>query len=150
MTYAIMNTHLRIPAGAANHEVTAEVPAFKDAVLLGILPHMHLRGKDFECQAIYPDGRREVLLSIPQYDTNWQHTYRFKTPVPVPRGTIIRCVAHFDNSSANPANPDPTEVVLWGKQAWEEMMIGYLDFYWNEPPNAGADNRPDEATTTRD
>ena len=45
----------------------------------------------------------------------------------MPRGTRIDCTAHFDNSSDNPYNPDPTKPVRWGEQTWEEMMIGYVD-----------------------
>jgi hypothetical protein len=102
----------------------------RDAVVLAFHPHMHLRGKDFEYQAIYPDGRKETLLSVPQYDFNWQHIYRLKEPLKIPKGSTIRCVAHYDNSAANPANPDPKREVRWGDQTWDEMMIGYLDFYW--------------------
>jgi len=99
---------------------------------------MHLRGKDFEYQAIYPDGTRTTLLSIPSYDFNWQNTYRLKEPLNLPKGSKIRCVAHFDNSAANPANPDPSKSVRWGDQTWEEMMIGYVDYIEDEPLNVSS------------
>jgi hypothetical protein len=89
---------------------------------------MHVRGKDFEYRAIYPDGKSEILLSVPQYDFNWQSAYRLKTPLRLPAGTRVECTAHYDNSKGNPANPDPTKQVTWGDQTWEEMMIGYLDY----------------------
>ena len=96
--------------------------------LLGLMPHMHLRGKAFEYVATFPDGRKEVLLSVPQFDFNWQNSYRLDKPLAIPVGTRIDCTAHFDNSSGNPANPNATQTVRWGDQTWEEMMIGYLDF----------------------
>jgi hypothetical protein len=104
----------------------------RDATLLALHPHMHLRGKDFEYQIVYPDGKKETLLSVPQYDFNWQMIYRVKEPMHLPKGSQIRCVAHYDNSTANPANPDATKAVHWGEQTWEEMMIGFVDFYWED------------------
>jgi peroxiredoxin len=132
MTYGISNTWFHIPPGEPNQEVISVVPAIKNTVVLALFPHMHLRGKDFTYEVIYPDKRKEVLLSVPQYDFNWQNTYRLKEPLHVPQGSIIRCVAHYDNSAANPANPDPKKDVRWGDQTWEEMMIGYVDYYWED------------------
>jgi hypothetical protein len=88
---------------------------------------MHLRGKDFLAEAIYPDGRKEVLLSVPHYNFNWQSVYRCATPVAMPKGSTIHFVAHFDNSAKNPNNPDPSKEIFWGDQTWEEMMIGWTD-----------------------
>lgn len=79
-------------------------------------------------EATYPDGKTEVLLDIPKYDFNWQSAYRLAQPKKMPAGTKIHCVAHFDNSKNNPANPDPTKPVVWGDQTWEEMMIGWIDY----------------------
>jgi hypothetical protein len=59
--------------------------------------------------------------------------YRLAEPKAVPKGTKIHCVAHFDNSSKNPNNPDPTQEVKWGDQTWEEMMIGWTDFVYDQP-----------------
>jgi hypothetical protein len=92
------------------------------------MPHMHLRGKDFEYRVVFPDGRSEVLLSVPRFDFNWQSNYRLEKPLRLPVGTRIDCTAHFDNSTANPNNPDPTKEVRWGDQTWEEMMIGFVDY----------------------
>jgi hypothetical protein len=112
----------------ANHEVRAAHTFPKAVRLLSLMPHMHLRGKDFQYTAYYPDGTSEVLLSVPSYDFAWQSVYRLAEPKPLPRGTRIECLAHFDNSADNPANPDPTRTVTWGDQVWDEMMIGYLDY----------------------
>jgi peroxiredoxin len=123
---AAINVRFSIPPGAESHEVVAQAKISKDVELISFTPHMHLRGRDFKYTANYPDGREEVLLNVPNYDFNWQHRYRPATPLILPAGTTIHCVAHFDNSIHNPANPDPTKSVRWGDQSWEEMMIGFF------------------------
>ncbi len=119
----------KIPAGAANYKIEAEYVFKEDAHLLHFMPHMHLRGKDFLYEALYPDGKKEVLLSVPRYDFGWQSVYRLAQPVAMPKGSKLHCVAHFDNSANNPNNPDPKQAVYWGDQTWEEMMIGWIDYY---------------------
>lgn len=121
-----LNQKLEIPAGAGQHVVTAQERFREDITLLSLTPHMHLRGKAFRYTARYPDGTEEVLLDVPRYDFNWQLRYEFAEPKLMPRGTVMTCTATFDNSSANPNNPDPTQVVRWGQQSWEEMMIGFM------------------------
>jgi peroxiredoxin/mono/diheme cytochrome c family protein len=128
-TRGLANVRLQIPPGASHHAVESRMTVPADVYLLSFSPHMHVRGKDFEYKATYPDGKQEILLSVPQYDFNWQSTYRLPEPKFIPKGTKIECVAHYDNSANNPANPNPKEEVRWGDQTWEEMMIGYLDYY---------------------
>jgi hypothetical protein len=123
----VSNRNLRIPAGAANHAVMARVTLQADSNLLSFFPHMHVRGKAFEYRATYPSGESEVLLSVPKYDFNWQLTYYLKQPKPLPKGTVLECIARFDNSAANPFNPDPSKEVFWGDQTWEEMLAGFVD-----------------------
>ncbi len=98
------------------------------------MPHMHLRGKSFRYEACYPSGSSEILLDVPRYDFNWQTAYRLAQPKPLPAGTRVHCIAHFDNSEENLANPDPEKTVRWGDQTWDEMMIGYLDIAVPLPP----------------
>jgi hypothetical protein len=125
----------RIPAGDPNYKVEATYTFREDAHLVVFMPHMHLRGKDFVYQAVYPEGKTETLLSVPRYNFNWQNVYRPAEPVPLPKGTKLHCVAHFDNSEKNPSNPDPKKNVYWGDQTWEEMMIGWIDYFVdNEKP----------------
>ncbi len=124
---AAMNVMFAIPPGASNHKVTSRHHFGEDTLLLSLAPHMHVRGKSFRFEAAYPDGKREILLDVPRYDFNWQFSYRFREPKMVPAGTVLHCTAHFDNSDENPANPDPTEMVSWGDQSWEEMMIGFFN-----------------------
>jgi len=123
----VTNNRFRIPAGDPNHRVVSSFRLPFAAEVLGFAPHMHLRGKDFEYQARYPDGRTEVLMSMPQYDFNWQSGYSLKVPRRLPPGTVIECTAHFDNSAGNPHNPNPKTTVQWGDQTWQEMMIGFID-----------------------
>jgi hypothetical protein len=120
-----MNFQFKIPAGAPAHEVRATRVLQQDTVITAFTPHMHMRGKDMTYTAKYPDGRVETLLSVPNYDFNWQITYQLKEARRFPKGTEIEVVAHFDNSPQNKFNPDPTQVVTWGDQTWEEMMIGF-------------------------
>jgi len=117
-----------IPAGDSNYEVKSSWTAKEDTLIRSFMPHMHLRGKDFQYPAVYPDGRSEVVLSVPRYDFNWQLVYNLKEPLLLPKGSRLDCVAHFDNSANNKFNPDPAKTVKWGDQTWEEMMIGWFDF----------------------
>ena len=98
-----------------------------DLQLLSLSPHMHLRGKSFRYVLTSPDGTKETLLDVPHYDFNWQTAYRLPEPRTIPRGSKLQSFATFDNSVNNIANPDPTKVVRWGDQSWEEMMLGYFD-----------------------
>ena len=116
-----------IPPGEANHKVEADRLFSRDSVLLSLFPHMHMRGKSFKYELTYPDGKKEILLDVPQYDFNWQNSYILREPKVIPAGSRLHCTAYFDNSAANLANPDPTKSVRWGDQTWEEMMIGWYD-----------------------
>ena len=137
-TRPVLNTAFVIPAGAASHEVKSSYTFKEDVHLASLMPHMHLRGKDFEIKATYADGSSKVLLNVPSYDFNWQTYYVPKEPIAIPKGTKIECVAHFDNSPNNRFNPDPTKDVKWGEQTWEEMMIGWLSYYPDAKPAEGA------------
>jgi peroxiredoxin len=129
-TRAIAQRDFVLPPGDNNHEVKSVTTFKKDAELLSFMPHMHLRGKDFKYEAVFPDGKAETLLRVPRYDFGWQSNYRLETPLRLPAGTRIECTAHFDNSKDNPNNPDPKQAVTWGEQTWEEMMIGFVDYVY--------------------
>lgn len=130
-----INTEFEIPAGADDHIVEADYHSRRDEMLLEMTPHMHLRGKSFRYEAIYPDGKREILLDVPHYDFNWQLSYILKEPKLLPRGTRIHCTATFDNSKNNPVISDSTKPVSWGDQSSEEMMIGFFNVV--DADNAG-------------
>jgi peroxiredoxin len=121
------NFTFKIPPGDPNYEVESEFVFRQKALLLSISPHMHVRGKDFRYDLVFPDGKRETILWVPRYDFGWQTTYMLDKPRELPRGTKMHCVAHFDNSADNYANPDPSVEVSWGEQTWEEMMFGWFE-----------------------
>jgi peroxiredoxin len=125
---------LYIHAGADNEMAEADFTFREDGHILGFMPHMHLRGKDFTYEAIHPDGKKEVLLSVPHYSFGWQASYRLETAYPMPKGSKLHCIGHFDNSAKNPNNPDPTKDVTWGDQTWEEMLIGWTEIVFDRKP----------------
>jgi peroxiredoxin len=135
MIKGIAQHGLRIPPGARSHTERASWTFPWSAHLLSLTPHMHLRGVDFTYTAVYPDGHSEVLVSVPRYDFNWQSTYRLAKPKPMPKGTRIDCLAHYDNSPENHANPDPGASVTWGEKTTDEMLIGFIDIYVDGPIN---------------
>ena len=117
---------------AEAYSATLEHVVDRDIVLYSLLPHAHLRGRAAKFTAIYPDGRKEILLSVPKYDFNWQTTYALNPPKPIPAGTHIVLDMTWDNSAQNPANPDPNRVVHWGEQTWDEMNVGWVRYRYAE------------------
>jgi hypothetical protein len=130
---ALVNGALHIPAGAPNHRVDAEMTLNRDLLLFSMTPHTHVRGIRWYYEAIYPDGRTEPILSVPNYDFEWQHEYQFARPLEIPAGTKIKASAWYDNSPTNKSNPDPTKDVWWGDQTWEEMMFTSFTWYVRPP-----------------
>ncbi len=122
------NLNFHIPPQAPDFAVHARVTMYAPATVLSLFPHMHVRGKSFEYRVTYPTGETETLLDVPKYDFNWQLSYYLKEPKVLPKGTVIECIAHYDNSPNNKFNPDPTKDVYWGDQTWEEMLAGFVDF----------------------
>ncbi len=125
-TKAALDLDLEISPGESTETVFARYGVKRDSLLFDMAPHMHLRGSWFRFEALYPNGKQETLLSVPKYDFKWQHNYRLKEPKRLPAGTWILCSGGFDNSSHNPANPNPKETVRWGEQSFEEMFIGFM------------------------
>ena len=126
-TIAATNNKFAIPPGNPDFQVDSSFEFRNDAKVIGFTPHMHLRGKNFEYRAVYPTGEKEVLLSVPHYSFSWQLSYYPVKDLAMPKGTRIKCTAHYDNSANNPYNPDPTKEVRYGDQSWEEMMFGFFD-----------------------
>lgn len=127
----MVDTKFAIPPGDAAHRVAASQTLDRNVLGIGLFAHMHLRGKDMSFTARYPDGASETMLVIPNFSFDWQMAYSFGTNVKhLPKGTTIDCVAHYDNSTFNPYNPDPTATVREGQQTFQEMLNGvfiYLD-----------------------
>jgi len=140
-TGAIANPQFVIPPGEPNHLVEAEASFTSDVKIWTLHPHMHFRGKDMTYTATYPDGRSEIVLRVPKYDFAWQGDYWLKEPLSLPKGSTLRVTAHFDNSTANKANPNPKESVRWGDQTWEEMMIGFLTYTVEGQPSSSTARR---------
>ena len=116
----------RLPAGESNVEVKASwyVPVALEAV--AVSPHMHQLGRDMRMTVAYPDGTKRDLIHIAAWDPSWQGAYYFQKPLPVPAGSTIKVVAHFDNS-AHPRNTNsPPKLVKYGSNADDEMCIGYI------------------------
>jgi Copper type II ascorbate-dependent monooxygenase, C-terminal domain len=121
------NAGFVIPPGADDYPVTGSAALGVDAELLNVYPHMHLRGKSMVLSAVYPTGEREEFLRVPHYDFNWQLVYALSQPRILPKGTLLKADATFDNSPNNRTNPNPKAAVRWGDQSWDEMMVGFFD-----------------------
>lgn len=127
-TISVGSDSFAIPPGDPNHRVVGSRPLTADAELRSLTPHMHLRGKAMDVSVTYPDGRKELLLSVPRYDFNWQLNYELAEPKMLPKGSVLEVTALFDNSPNNRHNPDPTATVRWGDQSSEEMMVCFFGF----------------------
>jgi hypothetical protein len=124
----VVNPRFQIPPGADNHPVVGSIKNIPtDVQILAFLPHMHLRGKAARYELI-ADGQTRTMLDIPRYDFNWQLLYRYAEPVSVKAGSTLQFTAWYDNSSNNPANPDPNKEVRWGPQTFDEMHLGYVEY----------------------
>lgn len=118
---------IQIQPGDSESSHLATYAFQKPATLYSLSPHMHVRGKWMKYELLYPDGRRKALLHVPRYDFKWQMGYRLAEPLQVPAGSWLMVTGAFDNSAANPNNPDPTRAVAFGLQSWEEMFIGFFE-----------------------
>jgi Redoxin len=153
------NMAFEVPPNDQHYKAEASFRLRGDARLVSLTPHMHWRGKDYRYEVIYPDGKKETLLSVPRWDFNWQNSYRFAEPVKLPKGSKLHAVAHWDNSTLNPLNPDATKPVRFGLQTWDEMMVGFAAYVWERPevaaeiaknPPSGADQIFDRIDTNGD
>ena len=114
--------NLNIPAGDPHFLVSDDFRLPLDVDVLAVYPHAHYLGKLLEGYATLPDGKRQWLVRIPDWDLNWQAVYRYAAPVFLPRGTVISMRYRYDNSAANPRNPNhPPRRVSGGDQATDEM-----------------------------
>lgn len=119
--------NLEASPGSDEARQSATYAFTKPAILYSMSPHMHVRGKWMRYELLLPNGEREVLLHVPRYDFNWQYAYALAKPRHIPAGAWLLVTGAFDNSSKNPANPDPKKRVRWGLQSWDEMFIGFFE-----------------------
>jgi hypothetical protein len=131
---AVVQPKLKIPAGAANHKVRAQsAPLPVDVYVTGISPHMHNLGREFKAVAVDPTGKKTApLIWIKDWDFNWQGAYQFARPMRLPKGSIIRVEAVYDNSAKNPKNPNsPPKEVSWGEATSDEMCLCSVQVFTN-------------------
>ena len=124
----LSNNMFIVPAGDPDHPVSECHTFDKDVLITSLTPHMHLRGKSMRIVADLPGGEKQTLLNVPNYNFNWQITYRAQDPIFLPKGTRIEILAAFDNSANNPLNPDPTKTIRWGSASESEMMDGWIEY----------------------
>jgi hypothetical protein len=145
-TTAISARDFEIPAGAPNQEVRGETVVNDPAKLVWVQPHMHYRAKDYELTVVYPSGEEKLVLRVPNYRFDWQIGYELAEPLMLPKGAKLKTVAHYDNSKANKFNPDPTKVVKYGPQSWDEMHVTFvgilIDAKTNPARTFGTPRRP--------
>ncbi len=122
---AVMNHRIYIPAGENKYETTAQSEKLPvDVNVLGLGPHMHLLGRSMKVFAETPEGKTIPLVWIKDWDFNWQGSYAFVEPVRLPKGSVIKLEATYDNSPDNPHNPSsPPKPVSWGEQTTDEMCL---------------------------
>lgn len=124
---AAVKFDLKIPPNESNFQAEAAWPVPVDVEAWAVTPHMHLLGKDMTMSLKFPDGRTQDLIKISDWDFGWQNTYYFEKPITLPKGTLLKLVAHFDNSAGNPRNPNhPPKLVKWGEATTDEMCIGFV------------------------
>lgn len=131
-TAVVANRRFKIPAGDAEYGRNFTLPVKKNITLYAINPHMHFRGKSMNFEAHFPDKSKKMLLSVPNYDFNWQRTYLFKNPVKLPAGSKVFIRNAWDNSKNNPHNPDPSKAIGWGEQSFDEMFFATLGYVEDE------------------
>jgi peroxiredoxin len=129
----LANMLFRIPPRTPDYRGQLVYTFPEDARVLSFMPHMHLRGTSARYELTFPDGRKETLLSVPDFDFGWQSGYRFARPLEVPKGSRLTWIGHWDNSADNPRNPDPSKAVVWGLQTWDEMQNGWMEVVWRKP-----------------
>ncbi len=134
--HVLVNPQIKIPAGAERHEEKAYFKFWQDATIHALFPHSHYRGRSSVFELILPDGKQETLLSVPNYDFNWQRSYTLAEPRSVPAGTKIVHRTIYDNSAKNRGNPSPASDVYWGLQSEEEMLYGSMGYTWNNESSA--------------
>ena len=133
----VLNPEIYIPANEARHKEVAYFEFDKPAEIHDLVPHSHYRGVASKFEIVHADGRTEAILSVPNYDFNWQRTYEFVEPKRVEPGARLVHTTWYDNSANNPGNPDPNRNVPWGQQSWDEMLYGAFSYtYVNETTEA--------------
>jgi hypothetical protein len=114
------------PHSTAVHQNTIVLPA--PARIESFQPHMHMRGKAMSMEAIYPDGRRELLNMVSNFQWRWHINYLYADDAAplLPKGTVLLFTAWHDNTENNPENPDPDQYITWGDRTVDEMAHAWV------------------------
>jgi hypothetical protein len=128
--HGLYDMGITIPAGAEFHPEVAYEDVPRDMLLYGLTPHAHVRGGSTQVSIIFPDGREQLILAVPQYRFDWQCEYYLAEPILVPAGSRIVNRWTYDNSTRNFANPAPEKDVIFGEQSWEEMLTFFIHYRW--------------------
>ncbi len=134
-TVPVTNAAIELQPGDSAQRLKIEFALTMDAHLHTIFPHMHLLGREMRVTANLPDGDKKTLplITVNDWDFNWQETYAYKDPVALPKGTRITIEAVYDNSESNPRQAHhPAQVVRWGEQTTDEMCVCVLGFTFDK------------------
>ncbi len=130
----ILNAFFKLEPGKSDQEVTKSYHIQQNLHVWAVMPHMHMLGKRMKMEAVLPDGKQIPLITINDWDFNWQDLYRFKTPIALPKGSRIDVTALYDNTEQNPRQPShPPRMVRWGEQSTDEMFIGFFQYTVDKP-----------------
>lgn len=132
-TAAILRYHLPLTPGDSHIEIRQGFdlnwPGIEGVHVWAVMPHMHMLGREMKLTATLPNGTKKEMIYIPDWDFNWQETYRYKEPLVLPKGSHIDLLAVFDNSERNPRQTShPPKQVGWGEQTTDEMCIGFFQY----------------------
>lgn len=122
------NHNFTIPPHTSDVYITTSDTLTKDIKIHYIAPHMHYRGKRIKFSVISPEGDKKTLVSVPDFNFNWQWMYKLNEPMSVSKGSIVMVEGVFDNSVQNPLNPDPSKELHFGIQSTDEMLIGFFNY----------------------
>jgi hypothetical protein len=116
------SNYIDIPAGNRTYKVTDHFTIPVDVDVIGINPHAHYVCKEMYGYAVLPDGSRRTLIRIPNWNFDWQQQYTYAAPIRLPAETRVEMEFTYDNSEANPRNPNhPPKWVTWGPGSADEM-----------------------------
>ncbi|MBT6790327.1 MAG: tetratricopeptide repeat protein, partial [Verrucomicrobia bacterium] len=123
----------KIPANEKAFKLRESFTLAEPAHLRAVMPHAHYLGKAIDAKIIYPDGRVENVLHIPNWDPAWQSEYVFKDPIPLPRGATLIGEISYDNSKDNYRNPNPNPIeVPYGTTIKDEMFEVAFQLFTNQ------------------
>lgn len=132
--FQLRNFDIAIPAGEPNYTVAEELTIPVPVKVLSLYPHAHYLGKDIRLYAMLPDGKKQWLLHIPEWDFKWQGDYRLQNPLSLPAGTVVHMAYTYDNSDKNPFNPSSPPVdVRGGWSSTDEMAEAMIQVVPEDP-----------------